>query len=46
MLNNPRFVQKAPEAKVNAERDKLKDYTNKLNICKEQYEDILKKITD
>ena len=28
------------------ERDKLKDYTNKLNICKEQYEDILKKITD
>ncbi|MGM9913014.1 valine--tRNA ligase [Floccifex sp.] len=44
MLNNPKFVSKAPEAKVNAEKEKLADYSNKLEICKAQYADILKKM--
>ncbi len=34
MLNNPNFVSKAPEAKINAEREKLANYLNQLNEVK------------
>ena len=30
MLNNPNFVSKAPEAKVNAEKEKLANYEKQL----------------
>ena len=36
MLNNERFVSKAPEAKVQAERDKLEKYTQMLEQVKER----------
>ena len=36
MLANPNFTNKAPEAKVNAERDKLEAYTNQYNALKER----------
>ena len=36
MLNNPRFVEKAPAAKVQAERDKLADYESKYAAAKEK----------
>ena len=37
MLSNPNFVEKAPEAKVNAEKEKLAKY-------KETYEQVLERI--
>ena len=40
MLNNPNFVSKAPEAKINQERAKLQDYTNKLQITKARLEEM------
>ena len=36
MLANPNFTSKAPEAKVNAEKDKLVAYTNQYNALKER----------
>ena len=36
MLNNPNFVNKAPEAKVNAEREKLKTYQGMKAKIEEQ----------
>ena len=44
MLNNPKFVAKAPEAKVNAEREKLADYQQKLEAAKTQFADVTKKL--
>ena len=38
MLNNPNFLNKAPEAKVNEERAKLENYKSKMNIAKERLE--------
>ena len=40
MLSNPNFVNKAPEAKVNAERDKLEAYTNQYKSLKERLENL------
>ena len=34
MLKNLGFVNKAPEAKVNAEKEKLASYTEKLEMTK------------
>ena len=34
MLSNENFVKKAPEAKIQQERDKLEDYKNKLESAK------------
>ena len=39
MLNNPNFVNKAPEAKVNAEKAKQAEY-------KAQYADVLKTLEE
>ena len=36
MLNNPNFVNKAPEAKVNEEKEKLAKYEEMLNASKER----------
>ena len=36
MLSNPNFVNKAPDFKVNAEREKLEAYTNQYNSLKER----------
>lgn len=38
MLSNPKFVDKAPEAKINAEREKLEKYTQMLAQVKERLE--------
>ena len=38
MLNNPNFLNKAPEAKINEERAKLENYKSKMNIAKERLE--------
>ena len=34
MLNNPNFVNKAPEKKVNEEKEKLANYKEKLETIK------------
>ena len=44
MLKNLGFVNKAPEAKVNAEKEKLASYTEKLEMTKTQLDNILKKL--
>ena len=44
MLSNPRFVEKAPAAKVNAEKEKLADFQNKLEVAKTQLADIVSKL--
>ena len=44
MLKNPGFVNKAPEAKVNAEKEKLASYTEKLEMTKTQLDNNLKKL--
>ncbi len=36
MLNNPGFVQKAPQAKVDAEKAKLEDYRKQYEIAEKQ----------
>ena len=36
MLSNPGFVNKAPEAKVNAEKEKLENYKRALEVVKER----------
>ena len=38
MLSNEKFVSKAPQAKVDSERQKLEDYTSKYNAVKEKLE--------
>lgn len=38
MLSNPNFVNKAPAAKVEAEKTKLADYQSKYNAVKEKIE--------
>ena len=38
MLSNPNFVSKAPEQKVQAEKDKLEDYKSKYATVKEKLE--------
>lgn len=40
MLANPNFVNKAPEAKVNAEKDKLEAYTNQYNQLKDRLDSL------
>ena len=40
MLENPNFTSKAPEAKVNAERDKLEAYTNQYNSLKDRLDNL------
>ena len=32
MLSNPNFVAKAPEAKINQEKEKLQAYKNELQV--------------
>ena len=44
MFKNPGFVNKAPEAKVNAEKEKLASYTEKLEMTKTQLDNNLKKL--
>jgi len=41
MLNNPNFVNKAPEAKVNEEKEKLEKYMQMLQTVKERLETII-----
>ena len=38
MLNNEKFISKAPEAKVNEEKEKLANYENMLAQVKERLE--------
>ena len=40
MLSNPGFVNKAPEAKVQEEKDKLANYTELLKVTKERLENL------
>lgn len=44
MLSNPNFVNKAPEAKVNAEREKLEGYRSQYAIVEKQLEEMKKKV--
>ncbi|MBQ0064457.1 MAG: valine--tRNA ligase [Firmicutes bacterium] len=44
MLSNPRFVEKAPAAKVQQEKDKLQNFQDKLELAKTQLADIEKKL--
>lgn len=43
MLSNPNFVNKAPQAKVDAEREKLEGYRSQYTIVEKQLEDMRKK---
>lgn len=43
MLSNPNFVNKAPQAKVDAEREKLEGYRSQYAIVEKQLEDMRKK---
>ncbi|MGX8852489.1 valine--tRNA ligase [Amedibacillus sp. YH-ame10] len=43
MLANPNFTNKAPEAKVNAEKEKLEGYKSQYTIVEKQLEDMKKK---
>ena len=40
MLSNPGFVNKAPEAKINEEKEKLQKYIDMLNSTKERLENL------
>mgnify|MGYP003178593758 CR=1 FL=1 len=44
MLNNPNFVSKAPQAKVDQEKTKLASYEDQLHMTQTNLEEILKKI--
>ncbi len=44
MLNNPNFVSKAPQAKVDQEKAKLASYEDQLHMTQVNLEEILKKI--
>ena len=43
MLSNPNFVNKAPEAKVNAEKEKLEGYKAQYAIVGKQLEEMEKR---
>lgn len=43
MLSNPNFVNKAPQAKVDTEREKLEGYRSQYAIVEKQLEDMRKK---
>lgn len=43
MLSNPNFVNKAPEAKVNAEKEKLEGYRSQYAIVEKQLEEMKQK---
>lgn len=43
MLSNPNFVNKAPEAKVHAEKEKLEGYRSQYTIVEKQLEEMKKK---
>ena len=43
MLHNPGFVSKAPEAKVNQEREKLAKYQQELALTEKQLNELLSK---
>lgn len=43
MLSNPNFVNKAPEAKINAEKEKLEGYKSQYAIVEKQLEEMKKK---
>lgn len=40
MLANPNFVNKAPAAKIEAEKEKLSRYTTQLNICLDKIKEL------
>jgi len=40
MLSNPNFVNKAPESKVNAEKEKLENYKEQFNTVKARLEEL------
>ena len=42
MLSNPGFINKAPEEKVNAEKEKLEKYREMLILARERLEKIEK----
>lgn len=42
MLSNPGFINKAPESKINEEKEKLAKYEEMLNVSKERLEKIRK----
>ena len=42
MLSNPGFINKAPESKINEEKEKLAKYEEMLNASKERLEKIRK----
>lgn len=44
MLNNPNFVSKAPQAKVDQEKAKLASYEDQLHMTQTNLEEIIKKI--
>ena len=43
MLSNPNFVNKAPEAKVHSEKEKLEGYRSQYTIVEKQLEEMKKK---
>ena len=40
MLSNPGFINKAPESKINEEKEKLNKYEDMLNASRERLEKI------
>jgi len=44
MLGNPKFVEKAPESKVNAEREKLQNYKNQYKTVEKRIEELKKNV--
>ncbi|MBQ3599894.1 MAG: valine--tRNA ligase [Lachnospiraceae bacterium] len=40
MLNNEKFISKAPEAKINEEKEKLEKYTNMMNQVQERLQQL------
>ena len=40
MLSNPNFISKAPEAKINQEKEKLESYRQQYNVVLQQLEDL------
>ncbi|MEF9968055.1 MAG: hypothetical protein RR766_06015, partial [Longicatena sp.] len=44
MLSNPNFTQRAPEAKVNAEKEKLEGYKTKLIMNEQRLIEMKKKL--
>ena len=40
MLSNKNFIEKAPKEKVDAEKKKLAEYQQQLEVCLSQLEDM------